>query len=550
MSLVGSLEDLGLADVLQIASLSRKSGILRLRSDGGDGSIALRDGAICAASIKGEPESLAAILEASGAVSTSVIDAARATSLATGASFREVLVSPDQLGAERFETLLREHVETTVLRMFAWLRGEFSLELGAALDAPAAELCLSQGLSAQYVAMEASRSEGDGLAAAYGAEPEADAPWFSGEGADTPAPPCADAPGAVSVGESTNPHASGGERAIEALPTSAPLVILDSELLVLEWAKETLSRHFSRVHIFQGSEPAIERVRSYLGRGEVPVVLLSAHASGSASAAQPLQLIQRLRALAARMPVVLCCDEASVPALRESPLAAMASALAARPSSTALARSFAHPIVAARLIETLAPWSRRAAAPREPAARVAQPAVSLVMQQLREASQRLRSLTAPSEILSLVVDCAAQHLPRVALFAVRDGTAWGIAARGLERCGGPTDARLRRIATPVSESAWFQRALDSRRPSVAPPQGEGDLALARQLGTELPDHAYVAPIEVGDEVVALLYGDSLPEGGPARDLSALEVLLHIACIGLDRARLTRALHSSSAPARR
>ncbi len=41
MSLVGSLEDLGLGDILQIVSLSRKSGVLRLRCDGGEGRIVL-----------------------------------------------------------------------------------------------------------------------------------------------------------------------------------------------------------------------------------------------------------------------------------------------------------------------------------------------------------------------------------------------------------------------------------------------------------------------------------------------------------------------------
>ena len=42
MSLVGSLEDLGLGDILQIVSLSRKSGLLLLRSDDGEGRIVFR----------------------------------------------------------------------------------------------------------------------------------------------------------------------------------------------------------------------------------------------------------------------------------------------------------------------------------------------------------------------------------------------------------------------------------------------------------------------------------------------------------------------------
>ena len=46
MSLVGSLEDLGLGDILQIVSLSRKSGLLLLRSEEGEGRIAFFEGLV------------------------------------------------------------------------------------------------------------------------------------------------------------------------------------------------------------------------------------------------------------------------------------------------------------------------------------------------------------------------------------------------------------------------------------------------------------------------------------------------------------------------
>ena len=62
MSLVGSLEDLGLGDILQIVSLSRKSGLLVLRSDAGEGRIVLHDGQVRAAFVKGEPEDLQALV--------------------------------------------------------------------------------------------------------------------------------------------------------------------------------------------------------------------------------------------------------------------------------------------------------------------------------------------------------------------------------------------------------------------------------------------------------------------------------------------------------
>jgi hypothetical protein len=46
MSLVGNLEDLGLGDILQIVSLSRKSGVLFLRGRGREGKIIFLDGQV------------------------------------------------------------------------------------------------------------------------------------------------------------------------------------------------------------------------------------------------------------------------------------------------------------------------------------------------------------------------------------------------------------------------------------------------------------------------------------------------------------------------
>ena len=58
MSLVGSLEDLGLGDILQIISLSGKSGVLLLRSDRGEGRFIFRKGLIRGASFAGGPKDL------------------------------------------------------------------------------------------------------------------------------------------------------------------------------------------------------------------------------------------------------------------------------------------------------------------------------------------------------------------------------------------------------------------------------------------------------------------------------------------------------------
>jgi hypothetical protein len=91
------------------------------------------------------------------------------------------------------------------------------------------------------------------------------------------------------------------------------------------------------------------------------------------------------------------------------------------------------------------------------------------------------------------------------------------------------------------ESAWFRRVIDGRSPVRAAPEDDGDQRLAVLLGNAIPSEAYVAPIESGERVIALLYADNLPGGEPIGDTAALEIVLHEAGLALDRAVLERAL---------
>jgi hypothetical protein len=74
------------------------------------------------------------------------------------------------------------------------------------------------------------------------------------------------------------------------------------------------------------------------------------------------------------------------------------------------------------------------------------------------------------------------------------------------------------------EPAWFRKVFESRGPVRAAPSDEGDQRLAVLLGNSIPEEAYVAPIESGEHIVALLYADNLPSGEPIGDTSALEVV--------------------------
>lgn len=179
MSLVGNLEDLGLGDILQIVSLSRKSGILSLAWGEVKGRIFFRDGQVVAAtSTQGKrsigrilsehleefPDLLPQLAHPGTPLETKreLIDKA-VNALPSAAHAREVLVKDMGFPAAGVEGAIREQIESTVFHFFSWPEGTFSFELQeiekelAVLPPPDHVFVLEPGLSPQFLAMEGTR---------------------------------------------------------------------------------------------------------------------------------------------------------------------------------------------------------------------------------------------------------------------------------------------------------------------------------------------------------------------------------------------------------
>ena len=197
MSLIGSLVDLGLGDILQIVSLSRKSGLLLIHSDEGEGRIVFCDGLVQAAYVKGEPEDLRGLLVSSGGVSSEEFDRVEELANERGVPANQIIPECTSLTPERVESLLREHVERAVFRIFSWSGGEFSFEVGEQIDARDRGILVPEGINAQFLTIEATRLADEGERRGEEPETPVDAspspvvnedPMFSGESESADAP--------------------------------------------------------------------------------------------------------------------------------------------------------------------------------------------------------------------------------------------------------------------------------------------------------------------------------------------------------------------------
>ncbi len=658
MSLVGSLEDLGLGEIMQIVSLSGKSGVLWIRSNRGEGHVLFRRGLIRGAFVKDGPRDLRDLVSAAGVLPAEQVAALDEAARTEGVPLEAMLCARTSLDAGWFDELRGRHVEETVLRMFSWPSGEFSFEIR---DDPgggeiAEDLLLRTGLNAQFLALEGTRMRDEGsdeapeIGGTSSAVADDDETSFAGvddeEGSDDalrsspasgPVSPFSSpfsTPGATPVetaavleaelepatddddeGEAIaaaepDPHdieeppplqvsvldlidgEVDGEELPELLPAaddegtgpvapadeettltaSAPgtlsrpegrlvpaaqaavpakpkpgagplaVVVVDRELVVLEWVKRALAPLPVRAHIFQRSEQAIARIRQYLVRGDVPLVLLTtATPPDPVSGAKDwAEIAARLRAQVPNLPLVLlAAPEVTVSPVNER---AIPDALAPRPDLTMLSDERAR-----ERRETLAVDLRgaleRAHAKAAPRGSVAPPREEPVdaLRNLREVSARLRDPASRGDVLRLLLEYAGGVFDRVAIFAIRDGEAFGVAQVGLPGAGGPDDEDLRKIRFPSDEPSWCRHVLRTRAPLRAGLEDDGDRDLASRLGNPAPSELYAAPIESGERIAAVLYADNLSSGRPLGDTSALEVVLHEAGLALERAVLERAL---------
>jgi hypothetical protein len=350
MSLIGSLGDLGLGDILQIIHLSQKSGVLSIRGEAGEGRIVLQDGMVRLASLKGDPEDLRGLLVDRGFVSAADFEAAVDSAREMGGELSSVLSKRGSIRLERIDSLRRECIENAVAEMFSWVSGEFSFDVGAEGEFLSSDMSLATGVNPQYLAMESLRIRDErehnepGARAADGTAETGLNLELSAEemfcAVDERATDSASAVDAL-VGGTTERMDPAGEAPGEAAPAERavaeevpignapealwlretiggenlpPVVVIDGQLSVLEWVRESLAKTFASVHIFQRSQEGLGRIRQYLARAQTPILLVSPKIEGNplSGIVDAADFVRRLQDQAPRMPILWLLAEDEV----------------------------------------------------------------------------------------------------------------------------------------------------------------------------------------------------------------------------------------------
>jgi CheY-like chemotaxis protein len=564
MSLVGNLEDLGLGEILQIVSLSRKSGILTLHSRERTGEIVLRQGQVVRASSSAYRQNMGEVLVQKGLLTVAALDKALKTQETEG--FRErlgtLLINRFGIPVDAIEEVVREQIEKVVYSLFSWTDGTFDFELRDNVDVSDSirmdplQFMLEQGINPQFLAMEGSRIMDE--MRNRGDSPEHLAPGNVRQQVSAPEESVDFAFDLVQEPEQA-----------AFIPASVPagrerlLVMVDDDPEVLHALQPFLQSGGYDVCALGKSEETLIKIDSLYRNGNRPTLLVDLimpRMDGS-GVLGGLELLDLVNKNFPDLPVLTMADYHNSGA--EKRVRKMGYAFTMKPrkrdvGNLAVIGSFGDRLLGElRRVESgegPSEWNDqvnigdeiRLEIGEEPESALATVPHSTGIALLRGMLEELNDPGLGGGIILLVLRFASEFVNRAVVFFVKRDEIAGLGQFGIDDQEGLADSKVRNLRIPRGENSLFTQVIESQTPvKLQPDDTKWNRHLLRQLGGDIPVEVFLGPIISEGKVVAVLYGDTLPEKKPVGDTDALEIFLSQAGLAMEKALLLRRLKERS-----
>ncbi|NJC88834.1 MAG: response regulator [Desulfuromonas sp.] len=561
MSLVGNLEDLGLGEILQIVSLSRKSGVLELNSRDRSGKIIFQSGQVIRATATTFPENLGDLLLRGGMVDLATLKQALIVQQekADGRRIGDILA--DEFGGNResIDKVVREQIERIVYSFFGWTEGAFAFELGepdelAATTLNPLQFMLDSGLNPQWLAMEGSRlidekrHRGEEIEERGESLVDIDQLLAEVQGG---APPPASTVATMPVAE----NEAGFRRGF---------LIVDDDPATTEQIVQLLQARGAKVRAYNKGQKFLDAVDQADAETTTLVIDLIMPRRDGSGVLGGLEMLEQVRKFYPDFPVLVMTDHPSNEA-EESVRRFGVPALLPKPTRGEVADGSGGAALN-ELADALFSLTGQKGAPVTRDKHLFNIGVELY-HELGEASGltpqqsrqspglhllrgMLEELNNPSlggGIILLILRFASELMNRAVIFLVKEKEIVGLGQFGIELQGESADVKIRSTRIPTSEPSLFSEALTGMAPiRVTAADRPWDDYLFNQFGGRKPQEIFLGPLISEGRVVAVLYGDNLPEQKPVGETEALEIFLSQAGLAMEKALLERRLMSSRA----
>jgi len=555
MSLVGNLEELGLGEILQIVSLSRKTGVLSLTSGGRDGSVFFRHGQVIRATSSTYQQSLGEVLIQKGVIDLAVLR--KALALQQEKRFLErlgsILVKNFGVSQEIIEEVVREQIENVVFSLFAWSEGSFKFEAKSPVEAgddskmDPLQFMLDQGLNPQFLAMEGTRILDEQRHAA-----EIDS---SGDDSSDDAQDFAfDLSGA--------PSSSPSSRHL----VQRPVVIVDDDGPTLRAIADGLTENGFVVHAMTRSEDTLIKVDSLHKGGDNPTVLMDLimpRMDGS-GVLGGIELLELLHNNFKDLQLIIMTDyhhaeaekmirdygysfiikprrvEISTPAIMSGFLTQVTHAIRDSSASSASGWQDRFNLGDELRIE----MGEDDDMPRAVESQGANGGFSLLRGMLEE----LNNPDLEGGVLLLVLRFASEFVNRAIVFTISDQIISGFGQFGITGGTISGDEKVRSLHFPQEPGSVFDEPLRTGQPhTFAPAATLVNSRLFDQLGGGIPAEVFIGPLISKSRVIGFLYGDNLPDNKQIGDVEPLAIFLAQAGVSMEKSLLERQLNERGNP---
>ncbi len=558
MSLVGNLQDLGLGEILQIVSLSRKSGTLALRSEGRTGTIVFRQGQVVRASSSNYKLNLGTILLQKALVASDTLDKALAIQQEDGFSERlgAILINRFEISKSTVEEVVCEQIENIVFSMFEWNHGTFDfvvLDYVETLDGirmDPLQFMLDQGLNPQFLALEGSRildeKNVEDRASVSAAEPDPvlpdDAPQIHSR--TTPAP------------KTTVEHV---------------IVVVDDDGPTLKVVSDRLQEMGCKVHATTRSEEAIVIIDSLVRAGKFPfllVDLIMPKMDGS-GVLGGVELIELLHNNFKNLPIIVMTDYHFEDA--EKQVLDFGYQFVSKPrrveiNDTAKVQLFMTQLVTE--IERFVPFSSISDLSLESKSvdelnsedefrllenmsenstfSEPEPDTEQDLSRINEMLDDFYKSDPQGGILLLALRFATEFLTRSIVFMVHNNVISGVGQFGISGGKYRGDEIVRSLRIPLESASMFLGPCKSGRSSIVSlDPSVTDRQFFEQIGGGIPDEVFIGPIVSKSRVIGFLYGDNLPDKKPIGGIEILDTFLSHVGMTMEKNLLERLLSENS-----
>lgn len=556
MSLVGTLEELGLGEILQIVNLSRKTGVLSLSSRDRNGSVFFRHGQVIRATSSTYKQSLGEVLIQKGVIDLHVLR--KALALQHEYDFCEslgaILVKNFGVSQEIIEEVVREQIENVVFSLFSWTEATFNFHVQSTIEAvdgtkmDPLQFMLDQGLNPQFLAMEGNRLLDETRHAAEVG---------------------------VAGDDSFNDSAEFDFDLTDDVKTSVltprvtqnTVVIVDDDGPTLQAIADGLRESGFVVHAMTRSEDTLIKV-DLLRRGDenplILVDLIMPKMDGSGLLGG-IELLELLHNNFKDLQLIVMTDYQHADA--ENKVRERGYPFITKPRRVEITTHEIMKKFLSRVIHDIHHYSDAITAGKKPprfnlgdelriemgedddmphAVESSQSAGGFSL--LRGMLEELNNPDLQGGVLLLVLRFASEFLNRAIVFTINDRIISGFGQFGI--IGGTTNGneRVRAIQFSQDSGSMFDEPFRSCQPlTFSPIHTPIDSYVFDQLGGGLPAEVYIGPLISQSRVIGFLYGDNLPDNKPIGNIEPLDIFLSQAGISIEKSLLERQLNERGTP---